>query len=113
MACQILNSNGRIHTIVTSILKISGQHCHGEEIGKEEVLEFRVGVKRRTLESHDNPLRIIAEASGNLSQMRKLFYSLKKLKKICQRIRPSPTNHTDLFDLHVDENIQTLGRTSF
>ena len=38
--CQIKNCKGRIHTIATSILKIIGQHCHGEEIGKEEVLEF-------------------------------------------------------------------------
>ena len=42
--CQIKNCKGRIHTIATSILKIIGQNCHGEEIDKEEVLEFRAGV---------------------------------------------------------------------
>ena len=95
-------------------MKIIGQRCHGEEIGKEEVLEFRAGVKRRALESHDNPHRIIAEASGNLSQIAKtLLPREKSLKTICQRVRPSPTNPTDIFDLHVDENIQTLGGNSF
>ena len=59
------------------MLKIIGQHCHGEEIGKE-VLELRAGVKRRALESHDNPHRIIAEASGNLSQIAKTLLPRKK-----------------------------------
>ena len=38
----------------TSILKILGQHCHGEKIEKEEVFEFRTRVKIRALESYDN-----------------------------------------------------------
>ena len=44
------------------------QHCYAEDIGKEEVFEFRNRVKIRALESHDNPHRIIAEASGELTK---------------------------------------------
>ena len=60
------------------------------------------------------PHRIIAEASGQLSNIAKtLLPREKSLKKICQRIRPVPTNPTTLFDLHFDENIQTLGGYNF
>ena len=112
--CQVKNCKGRIHTTATTVIKLMGQHCHGEEIGKEEVLEFRARVKRRALGSHDNPHRIIAEASGQLSNIAKTLLPREKgFKKICQRIRPAPTNPTTLFDLHFDENIQTLGGNNF
>ncbi len=79
------NCKGRIHTTATTVIKLIGQHCHGEEIGKEEVLEFRARVKKRALESHDNPHRIIAEASGQLSNIANtLLPREKSFKKICQ-----------------------------
>ena len=34
-------------------------------------------------------------------------------QKICQRVRPTPTNPTNLFDLYVDQNIQTLSGNNF
>ena len=37
----------------------------------------------------------------------------KSLKKIRQRVRPTPTNPTNLFDLYVDQNIQTLSGNNF
>ena len=68
----------------------------------------------RALESHDNPHRIIAEASGELTEMAKtLLPREKSLKKLCQRIRPMPTNPTSLFDLHIDSNLKSLGGNSF
>ena len=112
--CQFKNCKGRIHTVGTSILKMIGQHCHAEEIGKEEVLEFRNRVKIRALESHDNPHRIIAEASGELTEMAKTLLPCEKsLKKLCQRVRPMPANPTSLFDLHIDSNLKSLGGNNF
>ncbi|KAI6645981.1 General transcription factor II-I-like [Oopsacas minuta] len=43
--CQFKNCKGRIHTVGTSILKMIGQYCHAEEIGKEEVLNFATELK--------------------------------------------------------------------
>ena len=112
--CQVKNCRGRIHTFATSALKILGQHSHGEEIGKAEVIAFRACVKRHALVSNDNPHRIIAEESRMLSNFAKTLLPCEKsLKKICQRVRPTPTNPTNLFDLYVDQNIQTLSGNNF
>ena len=43
--CQVKNCS--IHTKSTNILKMICEHCHGSEIGAEEVLVFRAGIKRR------------------------------------------------------------------
>ena len=56
-----------------------GEHCHGPEIGAEEVLVFRAGIKIRAQESHDNSHRIVAEISGSMSGISKTLYQLKKV----------------------------------
>ena len=91
-----------------------GEHCHGPEIGAEEVLVFRAGIKRRAQESHDNPHRIVAEISGSMSEIAKtLLPPEKSLKRTCQRARPARANPTSLLDLIIDQNIKTLGGKEF
>ena len=78
------NCRGCIHTKSTNILKMIGEHYHGPEIGAEEVLVFRAGIKRRAQESHDNPHRIVAEISGSMSEIAKtLLPPEKSLKRTC------------------------------
>ena len=112
--CQVKNCRGRIHTKSTNIPKMIGEHCHGPEIGAEEVLVFRAGIKRRAQESHDNPHRIVAEISGSMSEIAKtLLPPEKSLKRTCQRARPARANPTSLLDLVIDQNIKTLGGKEF
>ena len=80
--CQVKNCKGRLHITTTNFLKKIGEHSHAAEIGAEEVLVFRVGIKRRAKESHDNPHRIIAEIAGKMSEIAKtLLPPEKSLKK--------------------------------
>ena len=112
--CEVKSCKARLHTTGFNVLKKLGEHSHSVEIGKEEVFEFRAGVKRRARETNDNPHRVIAEVSGKLSDVAKtLLLSEKSLKKICHRARPAPVNPTSLCDLIMDGNLQTLGGKRF
>ena len=105
--CEVKSCKARLHTTGFNVLKKLGEHSYSVEIGKEEVFEFRAGVKRRARETNDNPHRIIAEVAKTL------LPSEKSLKKICHRARPAPVNPTSLCDLIMDENFQTLGGKRF
>ena len=108
------NCKGRLHTIESTVLGAVGEHNHGPEIGKEEVFEFRNAVKRRAQVTHDNPHRIIAEASACLSESAKVLLPTEKtLKKFCKRMRPVQANPTSLHDLVMDNSLQTLGGKNF
>ena len=52
------------------------------EIGNEEVFEFRTGVKRRARETNDNSQRIIAEASGKLSDVAKTLLPSERKSEV-------------------------------
>ena len=78
MSSEKLQRQDRIHTFATIVLKILGQHSHGEEIGKAEVIAFRACVKRHALVSNDNPHRIIAEVSRMLSNFAKTLLPCEK-----------------------------------
>ena len=81
--CHVKNCKGRIHTTATTVIKLIGQHGHGEEIGKEEVLEFRSRVKKRALESHDklSLIALLQKREVNFLTLLKHFYLVKKVLK--------------------------------
>ena len=113
--CEIRSCKARVHSVDDLIVKMSGEHFHSKENGKEEVAIAKENLRKRARETHDNPHIAIGEETSSLSEAAKsLLPSQHALKLMYKRQRTAPPIPHSVEDLELNaSDIQTLSNKNF
>ena len=113
--CEIRTCKARVHSVDDWIVKMSGEHFHSKENGKEEVAIAKENLRKRARETHDNPHIAIGEETSSLSEAAKsLLPSQHALKLMYKRQRTAPPIPHSVEDLELNtSDIKTISDKYF